>query len=136
YAIGDGCLQTKDSDFPEGHPQLGAVAQQQGKALANYFIALLNNSQPKPFRYKDKGAMAIIGDQKAVADMTFPKIILTGWLAWFSWLFVHLFLLVSYRNRFRTFWNWFNAYLGKGQSQGIMIGKLPEDASLSTKIEA
>lgn len=133
YAIGDTCIQTADSNFPEGHPQLGAVAQQQGKALANNFVAWLNNMEPKPFRYNDKGAMAIIGDQKAVADMTFPKIILTGWLAWFSWLFVHLFLLVSYRNRFRTFWNWFNAYLGKGQSQGIMIGKFPKDAPLSIK---
>ncbi|RXJ49702.1 NAD(P)/FAD-dependent oxidoreductase [Gelidibacter gilvus] len=135
YAIGDTCIQKTDPNFPEGHPQLGSVAQQQGKALADNFVAILKNTQPKPFTYKDKGAMAIIGDQKAVADMTFPKIILTGWLAWFSWLFVHLFLLVSYRNRFRTFWNWFNAYLGKGQSQGIMIGKFPKDAPLSNKDE-
>lgn len=136
YAIGDTCIQTTDPDFPEGHPQLGAVAQQQGKALAANFVAMERNKELKPFRYKDKGAMAIIGDQKAVADMTFPKVILTGWLAWFSWLFVHLFLLVSYRNRFRTFWNWFNAYLGKGQSQGIMIGKFPKEAPLSDEIEA
>lgn len=136
YAIGDTCIQKTDPNFPEGHPQLGSVAQQQGKALADNFVAILKNTQTKPFTYKDKGAMAIIGDQKAVADMTFPKIILTGWLAWFSWLFVHLFLLVSYRNRFRTFWNWFNAYLGKGQSQGIMIGKFPKNAPLSNKDEA
>lgn len=136
YAIGDTCIQTTDPGFPEGHPQLGAVAQQQGKALAANFVAMERNKELKPFRYKDKGAMAIIGDQKAVADMTFPKVILTGWLAWFSWLFVHLFLLVSYRNRFRTFWNWFNAYLGKGQSQGIMIGKFPKEAPLSDEIEA
>lgn len=136
YAIGDTCIQKTDPNFPEGHPQLGSVAQQQGKALADNFVAILKNTQTKPFTYKDKGAMAIIGDQKAVADMTFPKIILTGWLAWFSWLFVHLFLLVSYRNRFRTFWNWFNAYMGKGQSQGIMIGKFPKNAPLSNKDEA
>ena len=123
YAIGDACIQKTDPDWPDGHPQLGSVAQQQGKALAANFEAMVNNSKLEPFKYKDKGAMAIIGDQKAVADMTFPKTTLTGWFAWFSWLFVHLFLLVSYRNRFRTFWNWFNAYLGKGQSQGIMIGK-------------
>lgn len=123
YAIGDACIQISDPDFPEGHPQLGSVAQQQGKALAEIFIAMVGNRKPDPFKYKDKGAMAIIGDRKAVADMTFPKTTYTGWLAWFSWLFVHLFLLVSYRNRFRTFWNWFNAYVGKGQSQGIMIGK-------------
>lgn len=123
YAIGDACLQMSDLNFPKGHPQLGSVAQQQGKALAEIFIAIVENKKPKPFKYRDKGAMAIIGDKKAVADMTFPKTTFTGWFAWFSWLFVHLALLVSYRNRFRTFWNWFNAYVGKGQSQGIMIGK-------------
>lgn len=123
YAIGDACIQRTDPNFPDGHPQLGSVAQQQGKALAKNFVAMIKNKELKPFKYNDKGAMAIIGDQKAVADMTFPKVTLTGWFAWFSWLFIHLFLLVSYRNRFRTFWNWFNAYVGKGQSQGIMIGK-------------
>ncbi len=128
YAIGDACIQTADPKFPEGHPQLGSVAQQQGKSLATNFIAMVNDKKLEPFKYKDKGSMAIIGDKKAVADMTFPKTTLTGWFAWFSWLFVHLFLLVSYRNRFRTFWNWFNAYLGKGQSQGIMIGKTADIA--------
>ena len=136
YALGDACIQKTDHNFPEGHPQLGSVAQQQGKALAENFVAMVNNKTLQPFKYNDKGAMAIIGDQKAVADMTFPKTTLTGWFAWFSWLFVHLFLLVSYRNRFRTFWNWFNAYLGKGQSQGIMIGKTAEISKLfDTRID-
>ncbi|TXD84886.1 NAD(P)/FAD-dependent oxidoreductase [Subsaximicrobium wynnwilliamsii] len=129
YAIGDACIQKTDPEFPKGHPQLGAVAQQQGKALAANFLAMVEHKERDPFRYNDKGAMAIIGDQKAVADLTTPKTTLTGWLAWISWLFVHLYLLVSYRNRFRTFWNWFNAYLGKGQSQGIMIGRTATDTT-------
>lgn len=128
YAIGDACIQKTDACFSGGHPQLGGVAQQQGKALAANFIAIINNKEQKPFKYTDKGSMAIIGDKKAVADMSFPKTTFTGWFAWISWLFVHLYLLVSYRNRFRTFWNWFNAYLGKGQSQGIMIGKTADIA--------
>ena len=136
YAMGDACIQKTDSDFPLGHPQLGSVAQQQGRALAGVFIAMVNKKEPQSFKYNDKGSMAIIGDQKAVADMVFPKITLTGWFAWFSWLFVHLFLLVSYRNRFRTFWNWFNAYVGRGQSQGIMMGKTADIArAMETKIE-
>lgn len=136
YAIGDACVQKTDPNFPEGHPQLGSVAQQQGKALAENFVAMVKNKEQEPFSYVDKGSMAIIGDRKAVADMTFPKTTLTGWFAWFSWLFVHLFLLVSYRNRFRTFWNWFNAYIGKGQSQGIMIGKTADIArSREHKVE-
>lgn len=127
YAIGDACIQKTDPEFPEGHPQLGSVAQQHGKVLADNFVAMVKNQQMEPFKYVDKGAMAIIGDQKAVADMTFPKTTLTGWFAWFSWLFVHLFLLVSYRNKFRTFWNWFNAYVGKGHSQGVMVGQTVTD---------
>lgn len=126
YAIGDACIQKTDPDWPKGHPQLGSVAQQQGKSLAENFVAMVKNKKLEPFKYNDKGSMAIIGDQKAVADMTFPKTTLTGFFAWFAWLFIHLFLLVGYRNKFRTFWNWANAYLGKGQSQGIMIGKTAE----------
>lgn len=129
YAIGDACIQKTDPNFPDGHPQLGSVAQQQGKVLAKNFVAMTKNKSPQPFTYIDKGAMAIIGDQKAVADMTFPKTTITGWFAWFLWLFVHLFLLVGYRNKFRTFWNWFNAYLGKGQSQGIMVGQTVTDST-------
>ncbi len=127
YAIGDSCIQKTDPDWPEGHPQLGSVAQQQGKALAKNFVRMVKNNELEPFSYLDKGSMAIIGDKKAVADMTFPKITLTGFFAWFAWLFVHLFLLVNYRNQWKTFWNWANAYLGKGYSQGIMVREDPLD---------
>lgn len=123
YAIGDACIQKTDPDWPKGHPQLGSVAQQQGKALAKNFVAMSKNNKLEPFDYFDKGTMAIIGDQKAVADMATPKTTLTGWFAWIAWLFVHLFLLVDYRNRFRTFWNWANTYLGTGSSQGILFGE-------------
>ncbi|TLP70606.1 NAD(P)/FAD-dependent oxidoreductase [Maribacter sp. ACAM166] len=133
YAIGDSCIQMTDSDWPKGHPQLGSVAQQQGKTLAENFTRMIEEDQPKPFSYLDKGSMAIIGDQKAVADMSFPKTTLTGFVAWFAWLFVHLFLLVNYRNQWRTFWNWANTYLGRGQSQGIMIGKTAEQEQFIRK---
>ncbi|WP_373516288.1 NAD(P)/FAD-dependent oxidoreductase [Pricia sp.] len=123
FAIGDCCIQKTDPDWPDGHPQLGSVAQQQGKALAKNFSRMVKDKELEPFSYLDKGTMAIIGDKKAVADMTFPKTTLTGFLAWFAWLFVHLFLLVDYRNKWKTFWNWANTYLGKGNSQGIMIGE-------------
>ena len=80
--------------------------------------------------------MAIIGDKKAVADMVFPKTTLTGFFAWMAWLFVHLFLLVDYRNQWKTFWNWANTYLGKGNSQGIMVGEdVYENLVLTTPME-
>ncbi len=123
YAIGDACIQKTDPKYPKGHPQLGSVAKQQGKAMAKVFIDMVRNKQPEEFRYFDKGTMAIIGRSKAVADLPIGNKTLTGWFAWMSWLFVHLFLLISYRNRLRTMSNWANAYFTTGQAQGIMIDK-------------
>ncbi|MDT0295889.1 NAD(P)/FAD-dependent oxidoreductase [Mesonia ostreae] len=123
YVIGDASVLYSDPDFPKGHPQLASVATQQGKVLADNFEAIINNKKPKPFTYNDKGTMAIIGRSKAVADLTTPKKTITGWFAWFAWLFVHLFLLINYRNRISTMWNWTTAYLSKGQANGLLIGK-------------
>lgn len=123
YAIGDASVLYSDPDFPEGHPQLASVATQQGKLLAKNLEALSRNEKPKAFRYNDKGTMAIIGRSKAVADLTTPEKTITGWFAWFAWLFVHLFLLINYRNRISTMWNWTTAYLSKGQANGILVGK-------------
>lgn len=123
FAIGDACVQKTDAAFPDGHPQLGSVAKQQGKALAEYFEDIYKNKEPEPFKYFDKGTMAVIGKDKAVADLVTPKTSITGWLAWMAWTFIHLMLLISYRNQLRTMWNWATAYLGKGQSQGILIGE-------------
>ncbi|MFS4418209.1 NAD(P)/FAD-dependent oxidoreductase [Maribacter sp. 2307ULW6-5] len=126
YAIGDACLQTSDPDFPEGHPQLASVAQQQGRHLAKNIMAILDDRPPKIRTYKDKGTMAIIGRSKAVADMHWPKTSITGWFAWAAWLFVHLFLLLNYRNKLKTGWNWAITYFGKARSQGIMLGEYPK----------
>lgn len=126
YAIGDASVMTSDPDFPKGHPQLASVAAQQGKLLAKNFKSIINNEKPIAFTYKDKGTMAIIGKSKAVADLTAPKKTMTGWFAWFTWLFIHLFLLINYRNRISTMWNWTTAYFSKGQANGLIIGKTAE----------
>lgn len=123
YAIGDASVLYSDPDFPKGHPQLASVATQQGSALAKNFEAMVNNKELKAFTYNDKGTMAIIGRSKAVADLTTPKKTMTGWFAWMAWLFVHLFLLINYRNRISTMWNWTTAYFSKGQANGLLIGK-------------
>lgn len=120
YAIGDTCLQKTD-DYPEGHPQLANVAMQQGKNLAQNFMALKQGKERTPFSYFNKGSMAIIGTSKAVADLSKPKTTITGWLAWVMWLFIHLFELISYRNRIKTMWNWTSAYITQDQSLGLII---------------
>jgi len=130
FAVGDTCLQTTDPNFPEGHPQVAQVAIQQGKNLANNLIAQDQNKAPKPFLYHDKGSMAIIGRNKAVAELPKPKMHFKGFIAWAMWLFIHLFSLINYRNRLKTFSNWTAAYFTKDQSLRMIIRpetKKPED---------
>lgn len=121
YAIGDTCIQLTDKDFPQGHPQVAQVAIQQGKHLAKNFKKMAAGKPLVPFRYKDKGSMAIIGKNKAVVDLPKPKMHFKGFIAWLMWLFIHLMSLISYRNRVQTFWNWMIAYFAKDQSLRMII---------------
>lgn len=116
YSIGDACILTTDPDYPKGHPQIAQVAIQQGKTLANNFIAMAKGKVLKPFKYFDKGDMAIIGRNKAVVDLFKHKVHFRGIIALFMWLFIHLISLVNYRNKLRTLYNWAVAYLSRDQS--------------------
>lgn len=100
YAIGD--INFLESEkFPRGLPQLAQVAIQQGKFLAENFN---HNRWDKPFRYKDKGSMATIGRNRAVADIN--KIHLNGFLAWMAWMFIHLISLLGMRSKLSVLINW------------------------------
>lgn len=121
YAIGDTCIQLNDADFPGGHPQVAQVAIQQGVNLAENFKLMLKDKPLKPFKYNDKGSMAIIGKNKAVVDLPKPKMHFKGFLAWMIWLFVHLMSLITYRNRLNTFYHWMIAYFSKDQSLRMII---------------
>ncbi len=121
FAAGDAALQPTDERWPDGHPQLASVAQQQGRHLARNLVATVRGEPLRPFRYLDKGTMAIIGTSKATADLTFPRRTLTGWPAWAAWLFVHLFQLIGYRSRVSTMWDWTVAYFLRDQSNGLIV---------------
>ena len=121
YAIGDTCIQLTDTDFPAGHPQVAQVAIQQGINLAANFKLILNKKILIPFKYNDKGSMAIIGKNKAVVDLPKPKMHFKGFFAWIIWLFIHLISLITYRNRIKTFFNWMIAYFAKDQSLRMII---------------
>lgn len=121
FAIGDTCIMQGDSSFPEGHPQLAQPAMQQGENLGRNFKAMIKGKSLRPFRYFDKGSMAIIGRSKAVADLPRPKKTFKGWIAWMMWLFVHLFSLINYRNRLKTMFNWTLSYFTRDQSLRMII---------------
>ncbi len=121
YAIGDSCIQHHDPKFPEGHPQLAQVAIQQGNNLARNFKRTSRGQEVKLFDYVDKGSMAIIGSNKAVADIPKPHLHFGGFFAWLIWIFIHLFSLINYRNKLRTFYNWSIQYLTQNQDLRLII---------------
>lgn len=124
YAIGDTCISTEDPGFPQGHPQVAQVAIQQGQNLAANFKNILSGRALSEFSYFDKGSMAIISRNRAVADIF--KLHFSGFIAWFMWLFVHLMSLINYRNRLATLYNWAWAYFTKDQSLRFIIRPDPK----------
>ena len=90
-------------------PGISPVAMQQGRHAARNILAMIKGRKPQRFRYWDKGTMATIGRNKAVADLKFVH--LSGLPAWLAWLFVHIIFLVGYRNRLVVLFQWAWAYL-------------------------
>lgn len=119
FAIGDICLQTTDSAFPNGHPQLAQVAIQQGVLLAENLENLVEKRPLKRFKYVDKGSMAIITKNKAVVDL--PKFTFTGWFAWLTWLFIHIIPIAGFRNKIKLVTGWFWSFLTNNPSLRLII---------------
>src|SRR5690606_22856755 len=110
YAIGDISIQFTDPAYPNGHPQLAQPAIQQGKNLARNLNALVKGKKQKPFRYFDRGDMAIIGKSYAVADLFKHRLHLRGLLGLLAWLFIHVMSLLGNNNKVKTLYNWAIAY--------------------------
>jgi NADH dehydrogenase len=119
YAIGDIAYQTSDSAYPNGHPQLAQVAIQHGKHLAENFVRLKNGKAMKPFKYHNKGTMAIIAKYKAVVDL--PKGFFKGFFAWLVWLFIHLIPIAGYRNKVKLAFNWFWSFITNDPTLRLII---------------
>ena len=119
FALGDVALMSADKNWSDGHPQVAQVAIQQGKRLASNLVRWAKGKQPASFRYTDLGSMATIGRHRAVADLPFWKF--QGTLAWFAWLFVHLFAILGAKNKVFIFLNWVWNYLTYDQSLRLVI---------------
>ena len=118
FALGDVALMTEEK-FPNGHPQVAQPAIQQGKLLAKNLVSLIRGNQPKPFKYKDLGSMATVGRNLAVVDLPFLKF--QGFLAWLTWMFVHLMAIVGVKNKVLIFINWLWNYVTYDQSLRLII---------------
>ena len=89
-------------------PGVSPVAMQQGRHAARNILGMIDGRKPQRFRYWDKGSMATIGRNKAVADLNFMH--LSGLPAWLAWLLVHIIFLVGFRNRLAVLFQWAWAY--------------------------
>lgn len=119
FAVGDiAAMHTED--FPKGHPQVAPVAMQQGEQLGKNFNRLLKDRKTKPFSYLNKGYMATIGRNRAVADLP-GGIKFGGWFAWLSWMFIHLLFLVSFRQKIITLGNWIWNYFTYDRGTRLII---------------
>jgi NADH:ubiquinone reductase (H+-translocating) len=106
FVLGD---QAHFDDHGKPLPGLAPVAMQQGHAAAKSILNDMQGKRRKAFRYFDKGQMATIGRKKAVAQA--GKFRFGGTLAWYAWLFVHVYYMVGFKSRFQVLLQWFWSYV-------------------------
>jgi NADH dehydrogenase len=102
-------------------PGLAPVAMQQGTHAAINISKRITNEKTLPFHYLDKGSLATIGRKKAV--LQFGKIRMTGFLAWCAWLFIHIFYLIGFKNRFFVLFEWTWNYLTYSKGARLIVDK-------------
>lgn len=120
FAIGDQCLQTTDAAYPNGHPQLAQVAIQQAQNLARNLRHIAQGKDDlRPFRYKNLGAMATVGRNKAVVEI--GRFRTQGFIAWVLWLVVHLRSILGIRNKLMVLLNWIWNYITYDDSIRMIV---------------
>jgi len=123
FVVGDiACMITPK--YPRGHPQLANVAINQAKLLAKNLKNIELGKPIKDFEYHDLGSMATVGTNKALVD--FPGVHFKGRFAWLIWMFLHLMLILSVRNKLIIFINWAWAYITKDTSLRLILTR-PDD---------
>lgn len=115
YAVGDIALMQSEK-YPKGHPQMAQPAIQQA---ANLSRNLNEKAFTHEFVYNDKGSMATIGKNKAVADL--GRISFGGFFAWIIWMAVHLISILGMRNKLSVLVNWFWNYLFYSTSLRLLL---------------
>ena len=120
FAIGD--VATLDSAAGNPLPGVAPVAMQQGRHVAENVKRDLAGLPRRPFRYRDKGSLAVIGRAEAVADL--GKVRISGFLAWLAWCFVHILYLVGFRNRAVVLFEWAWAYVTHQRGARLITGSI------------
>lgn len=118
FAVGDVSLM-KTGLCQKGHPQVAPVAMQQAGLLAKNLLNAQQKKELKPFVYKDKGSMATVGRNLAVAEL--GRIKMKGFIAWVVWMMVHLMSIIGVKNRLFILINWIWQYVTYDQSLRLII---------------
>ncbi len=107
FVLGDTASAAQDG---KPLPGVAPVAMQQGRYVAKVIRRrLAGKKEIKPFHYRDKGNLATVGRSYAITDLGFIR--LTGFIAWVTWLVVHIFYLIGFRNRLLVMIQWAWSYL-------------------------
>ena len=131
--MGDAKLDPRGDDTgrPQYVPGLAAAANQMGDHAARMIVRTLENQPRRPFRYRDRGSMAVIGRGRAIVD--FGRVKLTGVSAFYTWLFVHLLYLAGgFRNRASVLFEWAYAYFTYRPGARLITG---DDAKAHAAVE-
>ena len=118
FAIGDMTYLEQDGN---PLPGVSPVAMQMARCVARNIRHDLKGQAYEQFRYVDKGSMATIGRNAAIAQI--GKIHLSGWLAWMAWLALHLFYLIGFRNRVAALFNWAWMYVTYQRGARLITGR-------------
>jgi NADH dehydrogenase len=120
FVIGDMALSLAENGTL--HPGLAPVAMQQGRYAAAVIKARMVGQGMARFRYKDKGTMATIGPAAAVADV--GPLHYNGFLAWLSWLFIHLLYIAEFDNRLLILIQWADNYFTRNRGARLITGSV------------
>jgi NADH dehydrogenase len=118
FAIGDVAAMITE-DLPNGLPGVAPAAMQQGQLLAKNIIHLIKGEPTVPFKYFDKGSLATIGRNKAVADLGMFHF--QGFFAWLLWGFVHILTLAGFSNKLSVFLTWFLNYFTRNSDNRLVV---------------
>ena len=121
FVIGDLALKLQDG---EPLPGVAQVAIQQGKFAAESILRTVASQDRNEFRYRDRGSLATIGRAAAIADFGWLK--LSGLLAWWAWLLIHIYFLIGFQNRVLVITRWAWSYLFHHRGARLITGRVGE----------
>ncbi|CAN5478444.1 NAD(P)/FAD-dependent oxidoreductase [soil metagenome] len=130
FVIGDMASLKQENGEPV--PGVSPAAMQMGRLTAVNILNDMNGNARENFHYVNKGTMATIGRSKAIAEAGGLKF--KGFIAWLMWLFLHVFFLIGFRNRFAVMFDWFWAYLTRERSARLITGNADEMEDVHTSM--